>query len=186
MEARVRNRVLAAALLGVGLVSAFAVLARATPRARRPSCANASLFVDKSERYLELRCEGAAPQRFTATFGANPVGPKRAEGDERTPEGTYRITSRVQPPRFHRFLGISYPSPVDRAASRALGITRPGRGIGVHGVRRDLAGLARIWLRAAPRGVSWGPTDGCIALANEDVEVVYEAVRVGAPITIVP
>src|SRR5438132_1652597 len=32
----------------------------------------------------------------------------------------------------------------------------------------------------------WGPTDGCIALSNEDVEVVYDAVKVGTRVTIDP
>jgi murein L,D-transpeptidase YafK len=183
-----RRYALVGAVLAVAIVVPITELARARPRRREAAstCANASIFVDKSERMLELRCDGQAPQRFAATFGANPVGPKREEGDERTPEGRYEVTSRVHPPRFHRFLGVSYPNASDLAASRALGIRRPGRGIGIHGVRTDLAALARLWVRAAPRAIQWGPTDGCIALANEDVEVVYDAVRAHTPIEIVP
>jgi lipoprotein-anchoring transpeptidase ErfK/SrfK len=32
----------------------------------------------------------------------------------------------------------------------------------------------------------WGPTDGCIGMTNEDVEVVYDAVRVGTRVVILP
>ena len=84
----------------------------------------------------------------------------------------------------HAFQHLRYAAP-NRAASRALGIRRPGRGIGIHGVREALAPLARIFLRTA-RSVPWGPTDGCIGLTNEDVEVVYEAVRSGTDVEIVP
>ncbi len=166
-------------------VVGVASLGRARPRRTESPCRSPSIFIEKSERYLELRCEGLPPRRFPATFGANPVGPKRQEGDERTPEGRYHITSRVRPPRFHRFLGVSYPNAEDRAASRALGIRRPGRGIGIHGVREALAPLARVFIRTARR-VAWGPTDGCIGLTNEDVEVVYEAVRAGTDVDISP
>lgn len=180
-----RTTRLAVGLLVVVAIVGVASLGRARPRRTERTCNAASIFIEKSERYLELRCAGLPPRRFPATFGANPVGPKRQEGDERTPEGRYRITSRVSPPRFHRFLGVSYPNAENRAASRALGIRRPGRGIGIHGVREALAPLARIFLRTA-RSVAWGPTDGCIGLTNEDVEVVYEAVRNGTEVEIVP
>jgi L,D-peptidoglycan transpeptidase YkuD (ErfK/YbiS/YcfS/YnhG family) len=46
-----------------------------------------------------------------------------------------------------------------------------------------------MWIRlAGASGLArmWGPTDGCIALMNEDVQVVYESVRVGTPVIISP
>jgi L,D-peptidoglycan transpeptidase YkuD (ErfK/YbiS/YcfS/YnhG family) len=32
----------------------------------------------------------------------------------------------------------------------------------------------------------WGPTDGCIALSNDDVEELYRHVDVGTPVIISP
>jgi lipoprotein-anchoring transpeptidase ErfK/SrfK len=32
----------------------------------------------------------------------------------------------------------------------------------------------------------WGPTDGCIGMVNEDVELVYDAVPVGTSVVIEP
>lgn len=180
---RLRWLALAVLLVGAGMVVA-------QPRAPRSiACDSPAVRVFKSRGRLELWCGGVETAHFAATFGAHPVGPKEREGDERTPEGDYAITSRVTTPRFHRFMGVSYPNAADRARGAALGITHLGRGIGIHGTQRAVAVPARLWIRLSSGiGLSntWGPTDGCIALANEDVEVIYSAVRVGTPIHIAP
>lgn len=168
----------------VGCAYAQVRASRSAGRCERPS-----IFVDKSDGVLELRCGATTRARFEATFGANPVGPKRREGDERTPEGRYRVNVRVSTARFHRFLGVSYPNSDDLRASRALGVARPGGGIGIHGVTRSRSALARAWIHVAhDLGLqsTWGPTDGCIALANEDIEYLYDRAPVGTPIEIVP
>lgn len=182
--------------MAIGIVSAIAVCAGAlfwpaassSQRAQR-TCRDPNVFVDKSDGVLELRCGSVVREHFLVTFGANPAGPKVEEGDERTPEGEYTISSRRVTSRFHRFMGVSYPNAADRARSARAGITRLGGAIGIHGVDSPRAPLARAWIRGAHAlGLqnAWGPTDGCIALMNEDVEAVYEAVRIGTPVHIQP
>ncbi|WP_437745356.1 L,D-transpeptidase [Sorangium sp. So ce1504] len=64
----------------------------------------------------------------------------------------------------------------DLNRARAKGIEKPGGAIGIHGSDPRLAGLARAWIRlanAAGLQKLWGPTDGCIGLTNEDVDVLY-------------
>ena len=49
--------------------------------------------------------------------------------------------------------------------------------------------MARVWLRAGHTlGLTrlWGPTDGCIGVSNEDIETLYDAVRIGTPVVINP
>jgi murein L,D-transpeptidase YafK len=174
-----------------GLAGAFGLLMLlpGSSEGHGPACRDPTVRVDKSEAILVLACRGHEVGRFPVTFGAHPAGPKLREGDERTPEGRYRITSRLRTRRFHRFLGLSYPNAEDRRRARALGVRRPGGGIGIHGVATGHAALATTFIRwAREAGLSrvWGPTDGCIGLANEDVEQVYEAVRVGTPVLIEP
>lgn len=184
-----RARCLAACFAASWCVTLGCAWAQSRATRRDARCDDPSIFVDKSEGMLTLRCGGVARVSFEATFGANPVGPKVREGDERTPEGRYRVSSRVSTPRFHRFLGVSYPNADDLRRARALGVTSPGGGIGIHGVTRSRSGLARAWIRVAhDLGVHdvWGPTDGCIALANDDIEYLYARVRVGTPIEIAP
>jgi murein L,D-transpeptidase YafK len=151
------------------------------------ACTFPEIRVYKKEGELELWCGGAPVRTMGATFGASPIGAKEREGDEKTPEGVYTVTAKTKSERFHRFLAVSYPNDEDRRHAKAKGITRLGGGIGIHGVRANLAGPARAWTGFARwsglAGV-WGPTDGCIGLANEDVEVLYDAVPVGTRIVI--
>ena len=155
----------------------------------KPLCLQPTIEVKKREGVVELSCGGLVRNRFLATFGQNPVGPKLREGDERTPEGRYHISSRVETPRFHRFLGISYPNPEDVRRAETLKITRLGGGIGIHGVKQSLNGLARVWLSAGHAfrlNRLWGPTDGCIGVSNQDIETLYAVARVGTPVLISP
>lgn len=157
--------------------------------AKPAACEKPEIVIRKKDAALDLMCAGKKSKTFAATFGANPVGQKEREGDERTPEGVYHISSRVESDRFYRFLGVSYPNADDIARTRKLGITNPGGGIGIHGVKPKLATLARAWIRlssATGLGQVWGPTDGCIGLSNDDVSILYSIVPVGTKVTILP
>jgi murein L,D-transpeptidase YafK len=183
-----RSRHLFAAL-GASLAAALVALAWPGGASGEEPCRAPEIRVYKREGTVELLCEGAVRRTMAATFGANPVGPKEREGDERTPEGTYRIASKVKDERFHRFLGVSYPNEDDRRRAVEKGITRLGGGIGIHGTRVKLAGVARIWTRfASATGLAavWGPTDGCIGVTNEDSEALYKAVPIGTRVLIAP
>ena len=157
--------------------------AEATPQF---PCTEASIVISKRTAQLELRCREGL-HTYPVTFGASPVGPKQRRGDERTPEGHYHISAKVKPERFHRFLKLSYPNTDDRRRALAAGVN-PGDGIGIHGVRSSLAAVARLFIRSAGAlsARAWGPTDGCIGMINEDVEVVYNAVKVGTEVTVLP
>jgi murein L,D-transpeptidase YafK len=162
---------------------------RGAPHPAAERCENPSIHVDKSDGVLDLYCGAQRARRFIVTFGANPVGPKVREGDERTPEGTYRLVSHGRTRRFHRFMGISYPNEADLHRARQLGVDRPGFGVGIHGSRGERAWLMRMWIPFAHQfGLiqRWGPTDGCIALSNDDVEELYRHVDVGTPVIISP
>jgi murein L,D-transpeptidase YafK len=176
-----------ALLAFLSVLGAGVVLLLIPPPARGTEpCRAPEIRVYKREGAVELRCEGQVRRTMPATFGGNPNGPKEREGDQRTPEGTYRVSARVKNDRFHRFLGISYPNDEDRRRA-ALRVTKLGGGIGIHGTTARLAGLARAWTRfASAAGVSalWGPTDGCIGVSNEDVEVLFDAAPVGTKVTI--
>lgn len=135
------------------------------------------------------RLEAYAGDRLLATYriaiGAGGAGPKRWEGDRRTPEGVYRIDRRHQSRRYHRFLHVSYPNDDDRRRYEALaarGEVPDGKGIGgdigVHGAARGEE------LRRIDASSDW--TEGCIAVSDSEIEALYEAVVRDAVIEIRP
>lgn len=132
------------------------------------------LVVDKSDRILVAYSRGQ-PIRvyYGLQFGDAPMGHKRFEGDERTPEGIYTIDTRNPRSSYHLSLRISYPNRNDRAFAAQYGRS-PGGDIFIHGQPTGYRGPAL--------GGDW--TDGCIALTNAEIEELWSIVPDGTPIEI--
>jgi len=143
-----------------------------------PSAGVDEIRVEKALRRLTLLEDGVAVRTYRIALGANPIGHKQEEGDERTPEGRYVIDYRNLHSRFHRSLHISYPNEEDRRAAEARGVSAGGD-IVIHGLP---AGWS--WLGAAHHAFDW--TDGCIAVTNEEMDELWERVEEGTPIEILP
>jgi murein L,D-transpeptidase YafK len=134
------------------------------------------LLVDKSERIM-IGYAGGQPVKLWRglQFGRQPQGPKRFEGDGRTPEGRYAIAGRNPASAYHLSLKISYPNAQDRAYAARYGRS-PGGDIFLHGQPNALLSgrLPGDW------------TDGCIALSNEQIEEIWHLVPDGTVIEIRP
>lgn len=133
------------------------------------------VLVDKSDRTLTLFGQGQALRIYPGLqFGDAPMGHKRFEGDERTPEGRYLLDYRNPDSAYHLSLHLSYPNAQDRAYAASFGRS-PGGQIFIHG---------------QPNGVDerirgdW--TDGCIALSNAEIEEIWRFVPDGTLIEIRP
>lgn len=143
-----------------------------TPPAMAPVSQRADrIVVDKSERRMRLLRDGKLIRTYSILLGDAPIGHKRQQGDERTPEGEYRISGRNPNSRFHLSLRVSYPNDADRKQARARGVD-PGGDIMIHGGTPP--GYRRDW------------TDGCIALSDTQIEEVWSLVPNGTPIRIDP
>jgi murein L,D-transpeptidase YafK len=136
------------------------------------------VLVDKSEHRLVLLRGGSVLKGYRVSFGADPVGHKQREGDERTPEGLYRIDRRNARSAFHRSLHVSYPDRRDVERARELGVA-PGGDIMIHGIRNGLG-----WAGRLHRLADW--TDGCIAVTNREMDELWRAVPDGTPIEVRP
>ncbi|HXV23063.1 MAG TPA: L,D-transpeptidase family protein [Alphaproteobacteria bacterium] len=136
------------------------------------------ILILKSERKLLLLHEGALLKSFWIALGPHPEGPKTAQGDGRTPEGTYRIDGRNDRTHFHKSLHISYPNKADRQRARDLGID-PGGAIRIHGVPRGYGPTG-----PGERMIDW--TDGCIAVTNADIDEIWARVPTGTIVEIRP
>ncbi|MBN7136981.1 hypothetical protein A7A76_19765 [Lysobacter enzymogenes] len=158
----------ALALLALGLAPASA----RTPPAMAAKAQQADrIQVDKSERRMRLYRDGKLIRTYPILLGDAPAGHKRQQGDERTPEGDYRISGRNPNSRFHLSLRVSYPNAADRRQAQARGVD-PGGDIMIHG--------------GTPRGYARDWTDGCIALTDSQIEEVWSLVPTGTPIRIDP
>ena len=130
--------------------------------------------VRKSARQLELVGSGRVLKSYNIRLGRKPSGAKRVEGDGKTPEGLYKIDRRNPASRYHLSLGISYPNQNDIMAAQAMRKS-PGGDIVIHGQPNGLMQtLQRDW------------TIGCVALANLDIEELWQVIEVGIPILIIP
>lgn len=136
-----------------------------------------AVVVHKAARTLDLITAGRITLTLTGLqLGPQPVGPKHFQGDGRTPEGRYVIDRGKADSAYTLALHISYPAPADRAFARAHHL-RPGGAVFLHGQPNDWPGPGR-----APG--DW--TNGCIALANDEIALLWQLVADGTPITLLP
>lgn len=153
------------------------------PTARAESALRAEappdlIVVRKAKREMLLLREGRPLRTYAIALGRTPIGPKRRQGDGKTPEGEYTITGRNKQSSYHRSLRISYPAPDDLARARRSGVS-PGGDIMIHGLPNGLGRLG-----AAHRQNDW--TEGCIAVTNDEIEEIWRLVPNGTPIRIEP
>ena len=158
---------LLACVLGVPAPAGAGFPPDPAPRAERAD----AIHVYKAQRRMELLRDGKAIKRYRIVLGDAPVGHKRQQGDERTPEGAYRITYRNPGSRFHLSLRLSYPNGADRRQAMTRGVD-PGGDIMIHG--------------GTPPGYTQDWTDGCIAVTNAEIEEIWRLVPVGTPVRIDP
>ncbi len=149
-----------------------------------------SLHLDKSTRTLTLRSGEQALKRYRVGLG-DPEGDKVRQGDRRTPEGELRIVTRNAASQFHKFLGINYPTAEDADRGQEAGLvsreqadairaahkagrrppweTRLGGTVGIHG------------------GGGWADwTLGCVAVTDEEIDELWEVVKIGTPLVVEP
>ena len=132
--------------------------------------------VEKSQRMMVLYSAGQPVHTIQGIqLGDAPEGPKQFQGDEKTPEGRYRLDYGNPGSAYHLSLHISYPNAQDIAFARSQG-RNPGGLIFIHG-------QPNAWPAGRVPG-DW--TDGCIAVSNEEIEALWEAVPDGAVIEILP
>jgi hypothetical protein len=137
-----------------------------------------SIIIDKFSRKFFIYNNGIKKYEFEAELGKNWVGDKRVKGDMATPEGMYKISKKFdgRKTKYYKALLLDYPNDEDMAKFRSeieLGSLPASAKIG---------GLIEIHGNGG-KGIDW--TEGCIALTDKEMDVIYKIVRVGTPVTIV-
>ena len=144
---------------------------------RRPKADR--VVVEKAKRTLYLYRGQECLKSYPVALGQRPCGAKRRAGDLRTPEGRYTLDWRNPDSKYFRSIHISYPNARDLQEARRTG-QDPGGEIMIHGAPGDPAEQSRL----IGKGADW--TAGCIALCDEDMQEIWDAVEDGTPIEILP
>lgn len=156
------------------------------------------VLVDSKKQTLSVIKDGEIQVRFYGiAIGRGGIGPVRTRGDAKTPIGEFRVTWINPDSQYTLFFGLDFPN-LDYA-TRALAQqlidedefiaikralmeqrtppqnTRLGGNIGIHGVGRH--GNARIH-----EGFNW--TDGCVALTDQQIQVLAHWVTLGTKVII--
>jgi murein L,D-transpeptidase YafK len=136
------------------------------------------LVVYKSKRQLLAYSNGELVKTYRISLGRQPIGDKEFEGDKKTPEGLYFINDKNPNSGYHKNLGISYPDKDDIENAKRLG--KPtGGDVKIHGLRNRTSFIGKFH-----RCFDW--TLGCIAVTDEEIDELYDAVKIGTKIDIKP
>ena len=149
------------------------------------------IVVLKSKRQLKLYSDGSLVRTYKVGLGLNPVDDKKRQGDRATPEGEFYIFTKNNKSAYFLSLGISYPNVEDAERGLRDGlISRAQHDAIVKAIKRKTAPPQNtelggdIYIHGNGAGSDW--TWGCVALENEHIRELYDAVRVGTPVTIRP
>lgn len=120
-----------------------------------------TIFVDKSQNMLILKSDDEVFKTYIVSTGAN----------NSTPVGTFKVVNKLKNPTWFK-AGAVVPSgsPDNILGTAWLGIDVPGYGI--HGTTE-------------PGSLGQQVTQGCVRMANPDVDELYIIVPVGTEVTIV-
>ena len=136
------------------------------------------IIVEKSKRLMHVFYNNEAIVTFHIALGRSPIGQKNCLGDNRTPEGMYTIVAHSSQSNYHKALKLSYPSASDRERARKKGC-HPGGDIEIHGLQNGFG-----WVGRTHRSVDW--TNGCIAITNKEIDILYQMVKDGTTVEIRP
>jgi LysM repeat protein len=120
-----------------------------------------SILVDKSQNILILKSNEEVIKTYIVSTGAN----------NSTPTGTFKIINKIPHPTWFK-AGAVVPAgtPDNILGTRWLGFDLPGYGI--HGTTE-------------PQSLGQQVTQGCVRMANLEVEELYTIIPVGTEVTII-
>ena len=149
------------------------------------------IVVKKHRRQLLLFSGDKLVRTYRIGLGLNPVGDKVREGDRRTPVGDFYLFTKNAQSAYYLSLGISYPNAAhaERGLRDGL-ITRAEYEAIISALKEKKAPPQNtelggdIYIHGNGSRSDW--TWGCVALENDDIRELFDAVDVGTPVRIRP
>lgn len=152
---------------------------------------NPQIYVNKGERRLWLIQDKMLVRDYHIALGPSPKGDKYFRGDGRTPEGEYFICEKKSSSQYYKSLGINYPSPRHAENGLTAGmitendyrqIVRANDAKKMPPSNTALGGL--IFIHGGGCYPDW--TLGCVALPNRAIDEIFDVVKIGTPVFIIP
>ena len=183
--------VFGAALLVMAQISNEKTVDSAGNNEPLPVLKNPHLIVKKSERKLELYDEEKLIKTYSVALGFSPGGDKEIEGDGKTPEGNFYVFTKNPKSNFYLSLGLSYPGIDDakRGLEQKL-ITQSEYDEIADALKNKRMPLQKtklggeIYIHGGGNSDDW--TWGCVALTNEEIKQLFDAIPVGTKVSIKP
>lgn len=158
-----------------------------------------SVEISKSGRALSVLQNEKVIKQYRISHGRGGKGTKIRTGDKKTPTGTYRAINFKSNSKFHFFIQLNYPNPLDawrgyrndvitaaEFKQIILAYTRDnlppqdtelGGYIGIHGIGPTTAEKNRLH-----EDHNW--TEGCIAVTNAEINELRQYITRGTTVVI--
>jgi len=156
-----------------------------------PPMENPHLVIKKKKRLLEIFDGEKLVRQYKIVLGFSAKGDKQIEGDGRTPEGEFYVFTKNPESKFHLSLGLSYPNQEDAKRGLKEKIILPEeydaiiKAIEEKQMPPQKTALGgEIYIHGGGTANDW--TDGCVALQNEEMKEIFDAIPVGAKVKIFP
>ena len=156
-----------------------------------PPMDNPHIIIKKKKRLLQIYDGGKLVREYKFVLGFAPVDDKEIEGDGKTPEGDFYVFTKNDKSKFHVSLGLSYPNIEDaKRGLKAKIISREEHDAIVKAINekqmppQKTALGGEIYIHGGGTEDDW--TDGCVALRNEEMKEIFDAIPVGAKVIILP
>jgi hypothetical protein len=155
------------------------------------SLSNPAIYVYKNERRLLVIDDKVLVREYPIALGPQPKGDKCMRGDGRTPEGDFFVCAKNPSSKYHKGLGLNYPSPKHAEEAYLLGVISKGEYVRIIQANErktlppDNTCLGGdIFIHGGGPVGDW--TLGCVALRNSDIDELYDTIPVGTPVKIMP
>lgn len=150
-----------------------------------------SMVIKKGDRTLELFDGDRLVKTYAIRLGFSPSGNKEIEGDGRTPEGEFFAFIKNDKSKYTASLGVSYPNTEDAERGLAAGLIPAADADSIKSSIQTMAMPSQktrlggeIYIHGGGTESDW--TAGCIALNDDDMLELFDAVPRGVRITILP
>jgi len=151
--------------------------------------AQPKIVVRKSTRRLMLFSHDELVRIYRVGLGLSPNEDKEQEGDRRTPEGTFYIFTKNDKSNYYLSLGLSYPNEEDAERGLRSGLINAVEYSQIkEAIRKKIAPPQKtalggeIYIHGNGSQSDW--TWGCVALDDQDIRELFNAVRIGTEVVI--